>query len=305
MYHGIINIYKEKGFTSHDVIAKLRGILHQRKIGHTGTLDPDAEGVLPVCLGSATRLSELLMEKEKVYETRMLLGRETDTQDSGGQVLAENPVTCTAAQVREAVLSFVGDYEQIPPMYSALKIDGRKLYELARQGKVVERQPRPVTIFQIEIGQIKLPCVNMTVRCSRGTYIRTLCHDIGARLGCGASMDGLIRTRSGVFGTESALRLHEVEELTAAGTLADHILTVEEVLKDYPAARTRETAADRLLVNGCKIPAGMLFTDSPAAGTKAAGIFRTYTSGGVFAALYRYDPAKDEYRNYKMFYTSK
>jgi tRNA pseudouridine55 synthase len=141
---GIINVYKEKGFTSHDVVAKMRGILRMKKIGHTGTLDPDAEGVLPVCLGKGTKLCDMLTDRTKTYQAVMLLGRETDTQDTSGQTLAEYPVNVTPEQVEEAVMSFFGPYMQIPPMYSALKVNGKKLYELARAGKEVERQPRPV-----------------------------------------------------------------------------------------------------------------------------------------------------------------
>ena len=151
MYHGVINIYKEQGYTSHDVVAKLRGILKQKKIGHTGTLDPDAEGVLPVCLGKATKLCDLLTDKEKTYRAVLLLGKTTDTQDVSGTVLSEAPVTAEEEKVREAILSFVGDYDQIPPMYSALKVNGQKLCDLARAGKEVERKPRRVTIREIRI----------------------------------------------------------------------------------------------------------------------------------------------------------
>ena len=184
MIHGIINVYKEKGFTSHDVVAKLRGIVGQKKIGHTGTLDPDATGVLPVCLGKATKLCDLLTDKDKTYEAVMLLGMTTDTQDVTGRILEERSTeTLTADKVREAIRSFIGDYDQIPPMYSALKVNGKKLYELAREGKVVERKARPVKILDIRIIEMDLPRVRMEVSCSKGTYIRTLCHDIGEQLG--------------------------------------------------------------------------------------------------------------------------
>ena len=158
MIHGIINVYKEKGFTSHDVVAKLRGIVGQKKIGHTGTLDPDATGVLPVCLGKATKLCDLLTDKDKTYEAVMLLGMTTDTQDVTGRILEERSTeTLTADKVREVIESFIGDYDQIPPMYSALKVNGKKLYELAREGKVVERKARPVKILDIRIIEMNLP----------------------------------------------------------------------------------------------------------------------------------------------------
>ena len=200
MIHGIINVYKEKGFTSHDVVAKLRGIVGQKKIGHTGTLDPDATGVLPVCLGKATKLCDLLTDKNKTYEAVLLLGKTTDTQDITGEVLEEKSTEAlTEEKVREAIEGFIGDYEQIPPMYSALKVNGKKLYELAREGKVIERKARPVKILDIQILEIDLPKVRMEVSCSKGTYIRTLCHDIGEKLGCGGCMESLIRTRVSTF----------------------------------------------------------------------------------------------------------
>ena len=214
MIHGIINVYKEKGFTSHDVVAKLRGIVGQKKIGHTGTLDPDATGVLPVCLGKATKLCDLLTDKNKTYEAVLLLGKTTDTQDITGEVLEEKSTEAlTEEKVREAIEGFIGDYEQIPPMYSALKVNGKKLYELAREGKVIERKARPVKILDIQILEIDLPKVRMEVSCSKGTYIRTLCHDIGEKLGCGGCMESLIRTRVSTFRIEDAKMLDEIESL--------------------------------------------------------------------------------------------
>ena len=179
MINGIINVHKEEGFTSHDVVAKLRGICGQKKIGHTGTLDPMATGVLPVCLGSGTKVCDMLTDKDKEYVAELLLGCTTDTQDVTGEVLSQCEVNVSEEAVREAVMSFVGDYQQVPPMYSALKVNGKKLYELAREGKEVERKARPVRILEIEILDMPLPVVKMRVACSKGTYIRTLCADIG------------------------------------------------------------------------------------------------------------------------------
>ena len=205
MVSGIINVYKEKGYTSFDVVAKLRGILKQKKIGHTGTLDPDAEGVLPVCLGKATKVCDLLTDKSKEYEAVLLLGTVTDTQDTSGTVLEQREVAVSEDTVREAIRSFVGDYMQVPPMYSALKVNGRKLCDLAREGKTVERAARPVKIFSIDILQVNLPKVRMRVHCSKGTYIRTLCQDIGEKLGCGGCMEKLLRTRVSEFCVEDVL----------------------------------------------------------------------------------------------------
>ena len=232
MVNGIINIKKEKGFTSHDVVAKLRGIVGQKKIGHTGTLDPDATGVLPVCLGKATKLCDMLTDKNKTYEAVLLLGIETDTQDTSGTVLQERDTTqCTVEQVTEAILSFVGDGEQIPPMYSALKVNGKKLYELAREGKVVERKARPITIYDITILEVNLPEVRMSVTCSKGTYIRTLCHDIGQQLQVGGCMKELTRTRVSQFTIADSLTLSEVQERKDTGELGSCILPIECVFE--------------------------------------------------------------------------
>ena len=227
---GIINVRKEKGFTSFDVVAKLRGILKMKKIGHTGTLDPDAEGVLPVCIGKATRVCDLLTDKDKVYEAVMLLGKETDTQDMTGTILKESEVNLSIEEVKQCIESFVGEYAQIPPMYSALKVNGKKLCDLAREGVEVERKARKVQILDIAILSIDLPRVTMRVHCSKGTYIRTLCHDIGEKLGCGACMEYLVRTRVSDFQIEDAKTLQEIETIMKSGK-------IEEILALY--LRTR------------------------------------------------------------------
>ena len=231
MINGLINVYKEPGYTSHDVVARLRGILKQKKIGHTGTLDPAAQGVLPVCLGTATKLCDMLTDRTKTYRAVLLLGRDTDTQDTTGETVFADEAGALALEeerVREAVMGFLGDYDQIPPMYSALKVDGKKLYELARAGKEVERKARPVTIYELQVESIELPRVVMSVTCSKGTYIRTLCYDIGRALGCGGCMEQLTRTRVGSFLLEDSLKLDEIEALARAGQIEPYILGVEE-----------------------------------------------------------------------------
>ena len=243
MRNGVLNIYKERGFTSHDVVAKLRGIIKQKKIGHTGTLDPEAEGVLPVCLGKGTKLCGMLTDRDKVYETVLMLGQSTDTQDTAGTVVSSAQVDVTEEQAREAVMSFVGHYEQIPPMYSALKVNGQKLCDLARAGKEVERKARPVEIYGIDILEISLPRVRMSVFCSKGTYIRTLCHDIGEKLGCHGCMEKLLRTRAGQFLLEDSITLAEVERLRDEGLLDGAILPVDRVFSDFPAAVLKETSS--------------------------------------------------------------
>lgn len=235
MFNGIINIYKEKGFTSHDVVAKMRGICKQKKIGHTGTLDPDATGVLPVCLGSGTKLCDMLTDKDKEYVAELLLGVETDTQDITGQILCEKEPIRDEALIRECIMSFQGEYMQIPPMYSALKINGKKLYELARAGKEVERQARPVTIHEIEILEIQLPVVKMRVACSKGTYIRTLCADIGEKLGCGGTMKSLLRTKVGGFALDKAITLKQLEQLRDEEKIEDVLFPVDSAFAECPA----------------------------------------------------------------------
>ena len=247
--NGILNVYKEKGFTSHDVVAKLRGILHQKKIGHTGTLDPDAVGVLPVCLGKATRVCDMLTEETKTYEDVMLLGVDTDTQDTSGKVLRTAEVTVTPEEVETAVLSFIGPYQQIPPMYSALKVNGKKLYELARKGIEVERKAREVQIFDLKILDIDLPRVRMEVTCSRGTYIRTLCYDIGEKLGCLGCMEHLTRSRVGIFSVEDSHTLAEIEASVRENGTPVGLVPLDQLFADK-AAVVMQPESDALVHNG-------------------------------------------------------
>ncbi|GHU63570.1 tRNA pseudouridine synthase B [Clostridia bacterium] len=235
MIHGILNVNKETGYTSHDVVAKLRRILGQKKIGHTGTLDPNASGVLPICLGKATKLCELFTDKDKTYQARLCLGVETDTQDMTGEILRKKEVSCTEEEILHTFKKFLGKQEQIPPMYSAVKIKGKRLYELAREGKTVERTARKIEISSLVLQKIDLPYVDFEVVCSKGTYIRTLCADIGKNLSCGAAMFSLIRTRSGNFNLENSLYLTQIEDLWNKKSLFEHILLIEDSLKYYPS----------------------------------------------------------------------
>lgn len=293
-YQGIIVIRKEKGFTSHDVVAKLRGILHMKKIGHTGTLDPDAVGVLPVALGKGTKLVDLITDKEKTYEAVLHLGITTDTQDMSGTVLEEKPVNATEEQVRETIAGFVGEQMQIPPMYSALKINGKKLYELAREGKTVERKARPVCFYQIEVLDIQLPVVQIRVTCSKGTYIRTLCHDIGQKLGCGGCMEQLLRTRVGRFSLEESHTLSEVEQAVAEGTVCKWIYPVENVLAEYPKIQA-DSYGDRLLQNGNPLSENLVDEQHK------EGWVRMYASNGNFTGIFQWDEKKKKYYPVKMF----
>ena len=300
MVNGIINIYKEAGFTSHDVVAKLRGIVKQKKIGHTGTLDPDATGVLPVCLGNATKLCDMLTDKSKEYEACMLLGVTTDTQDMSGQVLTKQEVCCTEEEARAAVLSFIGGYDQIPPMYSAIKVNGKKLYELARNGVEIERKPRHVEIPDITILECALPEIRFRVSCSKGTYIRALCADIGDKLGCGAAMKSLIRTRVGNFHIEDAWKLSDVEKMVAEGTLLEHVVASDKVFMEYAKVNVKQ-AFEKALANGNKL--GLNQVDFEKKHELLDGeMVRVYSSKDIFTGVYTYVAQEKCLKPYKMFF---
>lgn len=294
MINGVINVYKEKGYTSHDVVAKLRGILKQKKIGHTGTLDPEAEGVLPVCLGRATKLCDLLTDKRKTYEAVLHLGIDTDTQDMTGTVLHRQEVTAEEEKVRRCIMGFLGEQQQIPPMYSALKVNGKKLYELAREGKEVERKPRTVIFYEIEILDMNLPLLRFRVTCSKGTYIRTLCHDIGEKLGCGGCMESLLRTRVERFCAEDSLKLSQIEEEVRSGDFTRRIVTIEEMFSQCPQIIMPEEF-DKMLHNGNAVPAEENMED----GTRV----RMYDSARRFIGLYEYTKSRRQFRLITMFCT--
>lgn len=300
---GIINIYKEAGYTSFDVVAKLRGILKERRMGHTGTLDPQATGVLPVCVGKATKLCELLLDKEKTYEAVMLLGVTTDTEDMTGTVLTENTVLITEEEVREAAEKFTGVYGQVPPMYSALKVDGKRLYELAREGKEVDRKPREVEIFENtplsfekdEAGYVKT--VTLRVRCSKGTYIRSLLRDMGEFLGCGACMKSLVRTKAGAFEIADAVTLNQVEQARDEGGLSDLILPIDSFLVKYPAVCV-SAEYTKFLMNGNQLSLSMLTEKiSPEDGDG----FRVYDDSKKLVGLYLYRKERKQLHPEKMF----
>lgn len=299
MYHGIINIYKEAGYTSHDVVAVLRGILNQKKIGHMGTLDPDAVGVLPTGLGVGTRLNDMLSGGNKEYVAELYFGVTTDTQDMSGNVIAKQEVELTREQVEDAVYCFKGTYEQLPPMYSALKVNGKKLYELARKGQEVERKTRYVNIEEIEILEIQLPIIQLRVVCSAGTYIRTLCDDIGKKAGCGAAMKSLQRTRVGNFMIKDALTLSEVKSLLQDGSLENYIIPVDDM---FPELRTSRVKSDyhKQLQNGNKLLLNMLceydgFDDSER--------IRIYSEQGDFFGIYCFEKETEIFTPVKMFLT--
>ncbi len=233
-YNGLIAVWKERGYTSHDVVAKLRGILHQKRIGHTGTLDPQAEGVLAVGLGLGTKTFDLLPDHWKTYEAEVTFGVQTDTEDIWGTILQTQDVSYTPEQIRQAICAFEGTYNQVPPMYSAKKIDGKKLYQLAREGKIVERKAVPVTLKDIEVLSVTGNKARFLVTCSAGTYIRTLCVDIGKTLGCEACMSSLTRVMAGGFSKGQALTLDEVKALVDDNRLEERIITIDSALGHFP-----------------------------------------------------------------------
>lgn len=275
MPNGIIIIDKPAGWTSMDVCAKLRGILKERRVGHGGTLDPMATGVLPVFVGSAAKAVEFAEKGDKEYVAGLRLGLVTDTQDSTGQVMETRPVTADRRALEAVLLRFTGPIEQVPPMYSAIKIGGRKLCDLARKGQEVHRPPRPVTIHALEVLEQTGPDrYLLRVRCSKGTYVRTLCHDIGAALGCGGCMSSLRRTEAAGFTIEQAVTIEEVQ---AQGEAL--LLPVDRFFAQYPAFRLTEERLERLCRNGNPLPAG----------DAAPGTYRVYAPGGTFLCLSRWE----------------
>ncbi len=302
MYNGIINIYKEKGYTSHDVVAKLRGILKQKKIGHTGTLDPDATGVLPVCLGGATKLCDMLADRSKTYKAGMLLGVITDTDDAFGKVIASNKPDVDMDRLTAAAAELVGGYEQVPPMYSARKVNGKKLYELAREGKTIERAAKFIEINSITIDSVDFPHVTMTIDCGKGTYIRSICRDIGEKLGCGACMESLVRTRVGGFNIEAAVTLEQAELLAQTGRLTDKITEIDRFFDEYQSIYVTDRA-ELLVNNGNMFLAQQVCENGlnrSAIVCEDEEIVRVYTTKG-FAGLYCYHDSEQCFRPYKMF----
>lgn len=277
MMDGILNILKPPGMTSFDVVAYLRGLLKEKKIGHTGTLDPGAVGVLPVCIGKATKTIEYLTDKDKVYRAELTLGTSTDTQDSYGTVLEVCEVDFTREQIYNAIMSFVGSYSQVPPMYSAVKVEGKKLYELARDGIIIEREPRKVTIYSIDIIEIKGNKAIFDVVCSKGTYIRTLCSDIGEKLGCGGHMSFLVRTRAGRFELWDSFTLEEILEFSMDNSINCKLSTIEDVFDDLGRIDLNSYETKKL-VNGA-------YVELKREGFKEGIMLRAYDVKGNFAGL--------------------
>ena len=299
---GIINIRKDKGFTSHDVVAKLRVLLHMKKIGHTGTLDPMAEGVLPVCLGTATKLCESFSDGKKEYVATLRLGEVYDTLDITGVMLEKREVMSTKEELIEAIKSFEGGYDQVPPMYSAKKIEGKKLYEIARSGKTVDRKPVFVDIYEIEVLDVSLPEATIRVSCGRGTYIRSLIYDIGEKLGCGAVMLSLVRTKVGDFDIKNSYSLAEVAAAVADNNVEKVIIDVEQLYSGLKSVKTDENLS-RLVHNGNYLNASdFACMNLTADSFKDKERVRVYDSDGHFIAVYEYKKSRVILKPYKMFW---
>jgi tRNA pseudouridine55 synthase len=273
--NGILNVNKSLGLSSFDVVRKIKKIAHTKKVGHTGTLDPEATGVLPICIGGATKFADYIMKADKVYRATLRLGIVTDTYDKEGEVLRSSEVTAGEEEIISTIMSFTGRIKQVPPMYSALKVNGQRLYSLARKGIEIERVPRDIEIFSIDILEMNLPYVVFEVKCSKGTYIRSLCYDIGEKLGCGGAMWGLIRTSSGFFNIEQSVRLEDLNE----ENISDHLIPVDKALWNYPSA-TFEMKYVSLLINGVSLK------DKNAIGSLTADLmYRVYSDDSKFIGI--------------------
>ncbi|GAA0066230.1 MAG: tRNA pseudouridine(55) synthase TruB [Clostridium perfringens] len=280
--NGVINIYKNTGMTSFDVVAMVRRVAKMKKVGHTGTLDPAASGVLPVCLGKATKIIDYIMENKKVYRVNLKLGMVTDTYDLEGEVLREKDAShITKDEILNCINSFVGTIDQVPPMYSALKQNGVRLYELARQGIEVHREARKITIYSIE--NIKIESndnIQMDVCCSKGTYIRSLCYDIGEKLNVGATMTALERIQNGPFTKEEAINIEDLtEEL-----LEKHIISIEKSLDSFEKIIVNEKFG-KLLRNGVKVFDNRMYSEE----VEFNKLYRVYEDNGVFLGLGKRD----------------
>lgn len=255
--NGVLNIFKNKGMTSFDVVSRVRKIANEKKVGHTGTLDPEAEGVLPVCIGKATKIIDYIMDSEKGYSVKFKLGIKTTTYDLEGEVIEERDTSSlTEKEVEEAINSFKGEYSQVPPMFSALKKNGVRLYDLARKGIEIEREGRNIKIYNIENINIELPYVSMDVTCSKGTYIRSLCYDIGEKLNVFATMTELKRFKTSFFSEDDSINIDDLNK----ENIKEHLISIEEALKNYPEIYLTK-GYDKLIINGVRV-ADKRFTKS-------------------------------------------
>jgi tRNA pseudouridine55 synthase len=302
MCDGILNLDKPQGPTSHDIIDRVRSLTGIRRVGHAGTLDPLATGVLLVCIGKATRVSEYLMAGQKIYRARVRLGITTDTYDAEGQVVASasvDPVKLSRAEVESALARFEGAIEQVPPMYSALKHEGKPLHKLARQGIEVKREPRQVEVSRLALTEWEPPECTLEVTCSPGTYVRALAHDLGQTLGCGAYLTGLVRLASGGFLLENAVTLEVLAQAAAEGHWPDLLHPIDAALAHFTALNLDTDAAQRLCAGQAVPPPSPSHEREGTEGDLA----RVYGPDGTFLALAVYDQATDSWRPHKVFHS--
>lgn len=297
MINGLINVYKEPGYTSFDVVAIMRGISGQHKIGHTGTLDPMAEGVLPICLGNATKLCDMLKDKVKEYVATFMLGQRTDTLDSTGTILETKTPRVSENDLRAAIASFEGGYEQLPPMYSAKWVDGKRLYDLAREGKEIERPSAFVEIYEIEVLDMSLPYVTIRVKCGKGTYIRSLCEDIAQKCSEIAVMTALKRTQVSNFFSKDAKTVSELTRIKNEGKLSEHVIPTDYAFMEYTKMISKKSGR-KYLDNGNKLYGNQVIVEKEVVPDE---ILRTYNDDDEFVGLYRYDAESETFVPYKMF----
>lgn len=299
--HGVVAVWKEAGMTSFDVVFKLRKIFETKKIGHTGTLDPDVEGILPICVGDATRIAELLTDSGKKYSAEIALGKQTTTEDSSGEVVVEDlsHKRVTREEIQTVLQQLTGSIEQTPPMYSAVKVNGKRLYEYARQGKVIERPSRQVDIYAIqlkseeEIFEGEEIRFSIDVHCGKGTYIRTLAVQIGELLGYPAHMSHLVRTMSAAFEKEQALTLRELEQLKEQGEISSALLPIETALSDYPCVAIEDEDLLFKVENGQVLSAVEELKTEP---------YVSFSKHGKIIAMYQLHPTKTgQMKPFKMF----
>ena len=280
---GILNINKPVGMTSHDVVARVRKLLKQKRVGHTGTLDPLASGVLPICVGQGTRVAEYLSESGKAYRADIVFGTVTDTYDAEGTIVRTTDTAhLTLAQIEEALPHFLGEQMQVPPRYSAIKLQGQPAYKRARAGEEIVLEPRPVVISQLDIHAWQSPHLTLAIECSKGTYIRSLAYDLGERLGCGAHLAALVRTRSGPFSLAESITLEQLAEAVAAGNAATHLHPIDSALQQYPALRLDDAAREHVLH-------GNAFHFHEYSGQTPAELARVYDAAGQLLAIAEWD----------------
>src|SRR5450432_2977057 len=292
---GILNINKATGMTSHDVVAKVRKLLKQKRVGHAGTLDPAASGVLPICVGQGTRVAEYLSESGKAYRAEIRFGVVTDTYDREGSILRTSDTSeLSLTRIEELLPQFMGAQMQMPPLYSAIKLQGQPAYKRMRAGEEITLEARPIEIYALHIVTWQAPLLTLDIECSKGTYIRSLAYDLGEQLGCGAHLAGLIRTRSGPFTLEKSSSLEKLADIIEQGALPTHIFAADYAIQQYPALHLDEETAGRVLHGNT------FHYDLPALQPESA-LARIYDSKGYFLAIARWDAEEQVWQPKKVF----